>query len=122
MPAGFSGRLPSGVNRTSVRLCEMSAPDPKRTLGIFDPVDLAAIERASISGHGILNLVQILKDAIKHMREDFTACAATLMLRPAGHEYGRTHTSRSRRSQHWVKVKNPKAPAVRREAGGGLGH
>jgi len=31
----------------------MSAPDPKRTLGIFDHVDLAAIERASISGHGI---------------------------------------------------------------------
>ncbi|HMF21889.1 MAG TPA: hypothetical protein VKG24_07160 [Pseudolabrys sp.] len=40
---------------------------------IFGVVDLAAIERASMSGRGILNLVEVLKDATKHMRKDFAS-------------------------------------------------
>ena len=43
------------------------------TYCIFGHIDLAAIERASIRGRGILNLVKVLKGAVKHMREDFTA-------------------------------------------------
>jgi len=50
---------------------------------IFGDVDLAAIERASISGRGILNLVKVLKDAIKHMRKDFAAlCGDAHWLQP----------------------------------------
>jgi hypothetical protein len=40
---------------------------------IFGHVDLAAIERASVSGRGVLNLVEVLSDAVKHMRKDFRA-------------------------------------------------
>ena len=38
---------------------------------IFGYVDLVVRERASMSGRGILNVVKILNDAIKHMRKDF---------------------------------------------------
>jgi hypothetical protein len=38
---------------------------------ILGYVDLVLRERASMSGRGILNVVEVLNDAIKHMRKDF---------------------------------------------------
>jgi hypothetical protein len=38
---------------------------------ILGYVDLVLRERASMSGRGILNVVEVLNDAIKHMRKNF---------------------------------------------------
>jgi hypothetical protein len=39
----------------------------------FGEVDFAAIVRARMSGRGVLNSVEILKDLTKHVRKDFAA-------------------------------------------------
>jgi hypothetical protein len=64
---------------------------------IFSYVDLTAIECASMSGRRILNLVEVLNDATKHIRKDFAACCgdAHASISIPGHEYRRTHLTQS---------------------------
>jgi hypothetical protein len=86
---------------------------------IFGDVDLAAIERASISGRGILNLVKDYADGqFVRGRPRWGGCIPGITGTEDRPLVSKRLDSlyRSGRSPHWVKVKNPKAPAVKRKA------
>jgi hypothetical protein len=58
---------------------------------IFGDIDFALIEYTSLSGRGILYLVEIANDATEHMRKDFERCGAvfiSLLLATWGAQFG----------------------------------
>jgi hypothetical protein len=52
---------------------------------IFGDIDFALIEYTSLSGRGILYLVEVANDATEHMRKDFAAVWGGVHFIPVGY-------------------------------------